>query len=115
MRNTFIALSICLSFAAGGALAQSAAAKATVVDAKAVGQVGEQGDGFLGLVTGAAPPAVKAAVAEINAGRAQAYKDIAAKTGVAESAAGEATARQLEARVAAGGYFKPLAGGWTKK
>ncbi len=115
MRNMLLAVSICLGFAAGGAMAQSAGSKATVVDAKAAGQVGEQGDGFLGLVTGSAPPAVKAAVADINAGRAQAYKDIAAKTGVAESAAGEATARQLEARVPSGGYFKPLDGGWTKK
>lgn len=115
MRRTLIALTLGLSLAAGGALAQSAAAKATVDAAKASGVVGEQGDGFLGLVTGAAPPAVKAAVTEINYGRAKAYQDIAAKTGVAESAAGEATARQLETRVPAGDYFKPLGGSWTKK
>ncbi len=115
MRKTFIALALGLGLAAGGALAQSAESKATVDAAKAQGVVGEQGDGFLGLVNGSASPAVKAAVADINAGRAKAYQDIAAKTGVAESAAGEATARQLEARVPPGGYFKPLGGGWTKK
>lgn len=115
MRNAIIALSIGLSLAAGAALAQSAATKATVVAAKADGLVGEKGDGFLGLVSSSAPPAVKAAVEEINAGRAQAYKDIGAKTGVDASAAGEATARQLEAKVPPGGYFKPLGGGWTKK
>ena len=115
MRRTLIALTLGLSLAAGAGLAQSAASKAAVDAAKASGVVGEQGDGFLGLVAGSAPPAVKAAVADINAGRAKAYQDIAAKTGVAESAAGEATARQLEARVPAGGFFKPLGGSWTRK
>ena len=116
MRTAIIALSIGLSLAAGAAMSQAATGpKAVVVAAKADGLVGEQGDGFLGLVSSSAPPAVKAAVEEINAGRAQAYKDIAAKTGVDVSAAGEATARQLEAKVPAGGYFKPLGGGWTKK
>ena len=115
MRRTLIALTLGLSLAAGGGLAQSTASKAAVDAAKASGVVGEQGDGFLGLVSGSAPPAVKAAVADINAGRAKAYQDIAAKTGVAEAAAGEATARQLEVRVPAGDYFKPLGGSWTKK
>ncbi|HEY2357062.1 MAG TPA: DUF1318 domain-containing protein, partial [Phenylobacterium sp.] len=49
-------------------LAQSAAAKTAVDSGKAAGIVGEQADGFLGFVTGAADPALKAAVAEINAG-----------------------------------------------
>ena len=115
MRRTLVALTLGLGLAAGAALAQSTVSKASVDAAKAEGVVGEQGDGFLGLVSGSAPPAVKAAVADINAGRTRAYQDIAAKTGVAESAAGEATARQLEARVPTGGFFKPLGGSWTKK
>ena len=49
------------------AVAQSASAKATVDSAKAAGVVGEQADGFLGFVTQGADPAVKQAVAEINA------------------------------------------------
>ena len=54
-------------------MAQSASAKATVDAAKAAGVVGEQADGFLGFVTAAADPAIRAAVAEINAGRADLY------------------------------------------
>ena len=54
-------------------------------------------------------------MAEINTGRAAAYKDIAAKTGVTPEAAGMATAKQLYARLAPGQYWKPLDGGWTKK
>jgi uncharacterized protein YdbL (DUF1318 family) len=54
-------------------------------------------------------------VAEINTGRAAAYKDIAAKTGVTPDAAGQATAKQLYSRLAPGQYWKPLDGGWVKK
>ncbi len=109
------ALSLGAALAAGSASAQSAAAASAVGAAKSAGQVGEQGDGFLGLVSASAPPAVQSAVAEINAGRAQAYRDIAAKTGVSEQAAGEATARQLIGRVAPAGWIKPLGGSWTRK
>jgi uncharacterized protein YdbL (DUF1318 family) len=115
MRRLFLALSLTGALAAGTVQAQSAATKDAVVAAKAAGVVGEQADGFLGLVTGSAPPDVKAAVAEINAGRAGAYKDIAAKTGVTEQAAGEATARQLFDRMPPGGWYKPLGGSWTRK
>ena len=95
--------------------AQSDAAKALVVGAKARGAVGEQGDGFLGFVMAAADPALAAAVAEINAGRAQVYRETAARTGVTVDAAGQATAQQLFARLPAGQYFKPLTGNWVRK
>jgi uncharacterized protein YdbL (DUF1318 family) len=101
-----------LVVAASPAFAQDA--KARVDAAKAAGQVGEQGDGFLGVVT-TADAAVQGAVAEINAGRASAYRDIAAKTGVDAVAAGQATAVQLFARIPAGQYYKPLGGNWTRK
>ncbi len=115
MRRLLLAFSLGAALAAGAVHAQSSAAKDAVVAAKSAGQVGEQGDGFLGLVSGSAPPGVQAAVAEINAGRAGAYRDIAAKTGVTEQAAGEATARQLIARIPPGGFYKPLGGSWSRK
>ena len=83
--------------------------------AKAQGVVGEQGDGYLGLVSGSASPSVKAAMDEINAGRSKAYQDIATKSGVTPAAAGEATALQLFARVPSGQYYRPVGGGWTRK
>jgi uncharacterized protein YdbL (DUF1318 family) len=89
--------------------------KATVDAAKANGLVGEQGDGFLGFVNGAADPTTAAAVAEINAGRADVYRQTAAKTGVTPEAAGQATGALLLAKVPSGQYYKPLGGGWTKK
>ncbi len=115
IRRLLLALTLTGALAAGSVHAQSAAAKDAIVAAKSAGVVGEQADGFLGLVTGSATPDVKAAVAEINAGRAGAYRDIAAKTGVTEQAAGEATARQLFERMPPGGWYKPLGGSWTRK
>jgi len=98
------------------ATAQTAAQKAAVDAAKAAGQVGEQGDGLLGFVTPATDPMLAAAVAAINAGREQVYRDIAMKTNVTPAAAGQATAEQLFARLPAGQYFRPLnSTNWTRK
>jgi len=117
IRKTMTVLALGLAMAAAGsnlALAQSAAAKAAVDAGKASGTVGEQADGYLGIVSGG-DATLRAAVAEINTGRAAAYKDIAAKTGATPEAAGQATAKQLYAKVAPGQYWKPLDGGWVKK
>ncbi|WP_308237942.1 DUF1318 domain-containing protein [Phenylobacterium sp. J426] len=68
--------------------AQAMNAKAAVDAAKAQGVVGEQADGFLGFVKPSTDTALKAAVDEINAGRAQLYREAAAKNGVSVEAAG---------------------------
>ena len=96
--------------------AQSAQAKATVDAAKAAGVVGEQADGFLGFVTPPADPAIRRAVEEINAGRAAAYREIAAKNGVTPEAAGSAAYLQVvQSRLKPGEYYRPAGGGWVKK
>jgi len=92
-----------------------ASAKATVDAAKTAGVVGEQADGYLGLVHGTADQTTNAAVAAINDGRRKAYEAAAAKTGVSVEAAGEATAHELFAAMPAGQYYKPIGGSWTKK
>lgn len=97
------------------ALADAASAKAIIDAAKAQGVVGEQSDGFLGLVTGSADSNVAAAVAEINSGRAAVYKDAAAKSGVTPAAAGQAAAQQIFQRIPSGQFYKPVGGGWTRK
>jgi len=91
-------------------------AKARVDSAKAAGVVGEQADGFLGFVTGAADPSLKAAVAEINAGRAELYREAAAKNGVSPDAAGAAAFNSVvKAKLRPGEFYKPIGGGWVKK
>jgi uncharacterized protein YdbL (DUF1318 family) len=93
----------------------SAADKTIVDGAKAKGDVGEQSDGYLGFVHGAPDAAVGSAVGKINAGRAAAYRDIAAKNGVSPEAAGAAAAQQLIARVPAGQYYQDTDGRWVKR
>jgi uncharacterized protein YdbL (DUF1318 family) len=96
------------------AFADLASDKAAVDAAKAAGTVGEQADGYLGIVS-SADGTVTAAVNEINNGRRQVYSQTAAKSGVTPDAAGQATGAQLIAKVPGGQYFKPLGGAWTKK
>ena len=98
------------------AVAQSAEAKAAVDSAKTTGVVGEQADGFLGFVTGGADPALRGAVAEINAGRAQVYREAAAKSGASPEAAGaSAYINAVLPRLKPGQFYKPNGGGWVKK
>jgi len=91
-------LAVVMLAGATPAFADLAADKATVDAAKAAGTVGEQGDGFLGIVGGSADPA-----------------QTAGKSGVTAAAAGQATGAQLIAKTPSGQYIKPLGGNWTKK
>ena len=117
MRNH---LSITAAVLAALALAPAAAiamdAKSAVDAAKTAGVVGEQADGFLGFVKASNDPALKAAVQEINEGRAGLYRQAAAKNAVSVEAAGaSAYTTIVQARLKPGEFYKPANGGWTKK
>lgn len=117
MRNQ---LSITAAVLAALALAPAAAiamdAKSAVDAAKTAGVVGEQADGFLGFVKPSADTALKAAVQEINEGRAALYRQAAAKNGVAADAAGaSAYTTIVQAKLKPGEFYKPANGSWTKK
>ena len=115
MRNfKFAILAAATLVLASPALADLASDKAAVDAAKVAGKVGEQADGYLGIVSGA-DAATSAAVDDINAGRRAVYSQTAAKSGVTPDAAGQATGAQLIAKTPPGQYIKPLGGSWTKK
>jgi len=114
-RNAGLVVAAVVLMSAGAVFAQTAAAKATVDSAKAAGQVGEQADGFLGLVSSDAPPAVRAAVTEINEGRAAVFREAAAKAGTTADAAGVAAARTIFERIPAGHYYQGADGRWVQK
>ena len=98
------------------AVAQTAEAKAAVDAGKAAGLVGEQADGFLGFVVPVADPALKSAVAEINAGRAAVYREAAARSGATPEAAGaSAYINAVQPRLKPGQFYKPASGGWVRK
>ena len=113
-------LSISAAVLAAVAVAPAAAialdAKSAVDAAKAQGAVGEQADGFLGFVKPSADTALKAAVQEINEGRAALYRQAAAKNGVSVEAAGaSAYTTVVQSRLKPGEYYKPANGGWVRK
>jgi len=115
-RRTFlISAFVATALAAGAAQAQSAA-KAAVDAAKAAGVVGEQADGFLGYVKPSSDAGLKAAVDEINAGRAQLYREAAARNNVSPAAAGASAFQSVVmGKLNPGEYYRPEGGGWTKK
>jgi uncharacterized protein YdbL (DUF1318 family) len=115
MRNfKFVILAALTLTLASPAFADLAGDKAIVDAAKAAGKVGEQADGYLGIV-GGADPSISAAVDDINAGRRGVYSQTAAKSGVTPDAAGQATGAQLIAKTPPGQFIKPMGGGWTRK
>lgn len=84
-------------------------------DAKAQGLVGEQPNGYLGLVKANASADVKAMMNDINSKRKQAYQRIAqrnnTKLDVVETLAGK---KAIE-RTPPGQYVKLPTGQWAKK
>ncbi len=95
---------------------QAANTKSVVDTAKAKGLVGEQADGLLGFVRPTYDPALQAAVDQINAGRAQLYRETAARNGVSPEAAGAATFIQLvQGGLKPSEFYKPAGGAWTQK
>lgn len=114
LKNRIAVIAAAFALLATPVLADAASDKASIDAAKAAGVVGEQADGYLGVVSSASP-AVTAALTNINNGRANVYADAAANSGVTRDAAGQATGTTLIGRVPAGQYYKPLGGAWTKK
>jgi len=94
------------------------AAPALAVDldqAKASGLVGEQPDGYVGLVKGGASEEVQDVVQQVNRGRREKYAEIARKNGITvQSVAARAGAR-LVGRAAEGQWVKDSDGEWIRK
>jgi hypothetical protein len=98
------------------AYADVVASKALVNAAKAKGIVGEKVDGTLGFVTQSSDSALKAAVAEINAGRREVYQKAAASSGASPEAAGaSAFTNIILPNLPAGYYYQDANGTWKQK
>ncbi|MGE4313529.1 MAG: YdbL family protein [Pseudobdellovibrionaceae bacterium] len=89
------------------------AAGMSVSQAKAQGLVGEQVDGYLGIV-GAASPDVQAIVASTNAGRLKVYQETAARQKVPLSTVQALAGKNLIEKSPAGHYVQ-MNGKWVKK
>ena len=103
----------------GIALVAGTSAYAMQADAagqlRASGLVGEQSDGYLGLV-GSAPAAIRAQMEQVNIQRRAAYTQLAANRGATIEEVAAATACQLFAgRIGPGQYYRLPDGVWRQR
>jgi uncharacterized protein YdbL (DUF1318 family) len=110
-----LAAGISLALVAGGASVASAMFQDASAQLRASGQVGEQADGYLGLV-GSAPAAVRAQVDAVNIKRRAYYTDLAAKRGAKIEEVAATTACELfRTKVAQGQYYRLPDGVWRQR
>lgn len=81
--------------------------------AKATGQVGEQPDGYLGIVRN--EPGVAELVQEINRQRRAAYRNIARKNGTSLAAVEQLAGRKAIEKTPPGQYIMTPSGQWIRK
>ena len=106
-----IAAGLGLAVAVGG----TAYAMQTSEQLRATGQVGEQADGYLGVV-GSAPADVRARVDSINIERRASYSKLAQQRGTTiETAAASTACEILRSRVQPGQYYRLPDGVWRKR
>ncbi|MBY4676343.1 YdbL family protein [Marinobacterium arenosum] len=84
-------------------------------DAKARGLVGEQSDGYLGIVDSRPNSEVRALVEEINRKRRAAYSDKAANAGVDLGVMELRIGQRLQQRAPSGQFIRGSDGRWIKK
>jgi uncharacterized protein YdbL (DUF1318 family) len=90
------------------------AAASPLEDAKKAGLVGEQPDGYVGLVTGNAPANVVALVREVNAKRRAAYQQIAAQKSIPIEDVAALAAEKVYSLAQPGEYLL-INGKWVRK
>lgn len=84
-------------------------------EAKAQGYVGEQANGYLGLVKSGAPANVKALMNDINARRRQEYQSIAARNNTELNVVEALAGKKAIDRTPPGQYVRLPSGKWVKK
>lgn len=95
-------------------LAAPPLAAADLAQAKARGWVGEQLDGYLGLVNGNAPADVKSLIDDINNQRREEYERIARKNGVSPNEVARLTAKKVIGLTPPGQYVQTPSG-WRQR
>ena len=108
MKHSFKLMILAILLAVQGAYALDLAG------AKAQGWVGEQRDGYLGLVKSDAPDEVRNLVDEVNRQRRAQFEQIAAKNGIPADEAAKVFAREAAQRTQPGNYLQGP-GGWIRK
>lgn len=105
---------VVLALIAGGMLV-SVAVAADLGTAKSQGWIGEQANGYLGLVRSGAPADIKSLVAEVNKKRKARYQQTANKHGTALGDIEKVGGQTTIAKTLPGNYIKDGSGRWRKK
>jgi hypothetical protein len=92
-----------------------AASDSPLTQPKADGLIGEQADGYLGLVTQSVPADIKNLVNEVNAKRKAGYQQIAAKEGTQVTEVEKVGGKTAIEKTLPGNYVRDLNGNWHKK
>ncbi|MDZ7629053.1 MAG: YdbL family protein [Parvularculaceae bacterium] len=110
----FLATSLLVAFALSAAPALAASAAIDAAKARCV--VGEQTDGYLGVIDAAkADETLKREVRSINQQRKAAYAELATRNGVTIEQAAQVTAERLLNGAPSGHCIQSPDGGWLKK
>ena len=92
-----------------------AVAASALTQPKADGLIGEQADGYLGLVAQNAPANIKNLVNDTNAKRKAGYQKIAAKQGTSLSEVEKVGGNTAIEKTLSGNYIRDANGTWHKK
>jgi uncharacterized protein YdbL (DUF1318 family) len=110
-----LAAGIGLAAVAGGTSVAYAWFQDASAQLRATGKVGEQADGYLGVV-GSADASLRAQVDAINIKRRAYYTDLAGKRGAKIEEVAAATACEIfSSRIAPGQYFRLADGVWRQR
>jgi uncharacterized protein YdbL (DUF1318 family) len=110
-RTTLLAVAFAVVAFATAALP---AASLSLGEAKAQGLVGEQADGYLGIV-GSGPPEARQLANKVNGERREEYRGIAKKRGAKTEAVAALAGKKLVQRTPKGQYVRGSDGRWVKK
>ena len=96
-------------------LTVSVAVASALTQPKADGWIGEQANGYLGLVREGAPAEIKALIRDVNAKRKAGYQKIATKQGTSLADVEKVGGKKAFEKTAAGNYVRDASGNWRKK
>ncbi|MET0546863.1 MAG: YdbL family protein [Caulobacterales bacterium] len=111
---SFVAAAGAAMYLAGAPVASAAS---PVIDAAiSAGVIGEQADGYLGVVSGkSADAATKRTMEDTNIKRKTVYTQLAAQKGVTVAQVAAVTAEKQIAKLPAGAYYQDGTGTWVRK
>lgn len=92
-----------------------AAVAQNLEEAKASGLIGEQRDGYIGLVQGSAPPAVVSLVENINRQRRERYQQIASENGISVDQVAQLAFNKAVEATRSGHFLEDANGRWVTK